>query len=89
MGYCTAIATEHLLQQWPLQRISQQSKFAVIFCLNVCTFGQVSAFELKSDLQFVPRFMCKILFICCSFLGDAENNICRTFKKMVSHASSH
>ena len=53
-----------------------RSKFAVIFCLFVCTLGQVSARKLKSDLQIVLRVLCEFFGICCSsFMRNAENYI--------------
>ena len=53
-----------------------RSKFAVIFCLSVCTLGQVSACELKSGLRNVPRILCEFFAICCSsFMKNPENCI--------------
>ena len=51
-------------------------KFGIIFCLFVGTLGKVSACDLKSNFQIVPRVLCEFFADCCfSYMRNSENDI--------------
>lgn len=86
-----------VLHEYFLCRIEHgvRSNFSVTFCLVVCTLDQDSADKLKSDMKIVPRVVCQLSVVGCSFFKCRKlyqprvEVVCRTSRKKVSHASLH